>query len=88
MNDEKHPNSQGVYEELLLVQDGLKGSSSLSQISGSSKQNGKPIEASLLLLLNEGFMTMKVDDQLFKFNVYEAMKHPFERLINSTISHI
>ena len=24
-------------------------------------------------------MTMKVDDQLFKFNVYEAMKHPFER---------
>ena len=79
LNDEKHPNSQGFYEELLLDQVGLKGSSSLSQVSGSSKKKGKQVEASILLHLNEGFMTMKVDDQLFKFNVYEAMKHPFER---------
>ena len=79
LNDEKHPNSQGFYEELLLDQDGLKGSSSLSQVSGSSNPKGKQVDASILLHLNEGFMTMKVDDQLFKFNVYEAMKHPFER---------
>ena len=79
LHDEKHPKSQGASDELLLVHDGLKGSASLSQISGSSQQPGKPIEASILLHFNEGFMTMKVDDQLFTFNVYEAMQHPFER---------
>ena len=79
LHDEQHPKSQGASDELLLVHDGLKGSASLSQISGSSQQPGKPIEASILLHFNEGFMTMKVDDQLFTFNVYEAMQHPFER---------